>query len=69
MKKVRVFIGKHLRNLRKARNLKQKELADYLGISVAVYSSYENDINEPTLSIVIALAEYYQTTVDNILNL
>lgn len=69
MKKVRILIGSHLRKLRVDHCLSQKEVAQYLGISVQVYSLYETDKNEPSLSIVIGLAELYGTTVDNILNI
>ena len=69
MKKTRVYIGKNLRNLRCKHNLKQKDVALFLGVSVAVYSSYETDKHEPTLSDIIGLSELYNTTVDNILNI
>ena len=69
MAKTKVFIGNHLRMLRKERNMKQKDVADYLGISVAVYSSYETDTNEPPLSVIIGLAELFETSTDNILDI
>ena len=68
MQKTRLYIGKHLREMRKQHGLLQKTIADYLGISVAVYSNFEKDNAEPSLSIVIGLAEFYETTTDNILN-
>lgn len=69
MSKLRVYIGSNLKKLRKERNMKQKDVADYIGISIAVYSSYETDKREPTLSVVIALAELFQTSTDTILGL
>lgn len=69
MKKERILIGEHLCALRKKHNLMQKDVADYLGISVSVYSSYESDKHEPPLFCVIGLAEFYNTSVDNILNI
>lgn len=68
-KKTRMFIGKHLRDLRKQHHLKQKDIAEYLGIVTATYSLYETDKSEPSLGIVIALADFYETTTDNILGL
>ena len=68
MKKIKIQIGHHLCELRKERKLKQKDVADYLGISIAVYSMYETDKHEPSLSTIIGLAELYGTTTDNILN-
>lgn len=69
MKKIRFCIGANLRELRNKHGLKQKDVANFLGISTAVYSTYETDVHEPSLSVVIGLAELYKTTVDNILNL
>jgi predicted transcriptional regulator len=41
--KRRIFAGPQLRNLRAARNLRQAEMADRLGISVSYLSQLEND--------------------------
>lgn len=69
MKKDRVLIGSHLRELRKRNGLTQKDVAEVLGIHENAYSQYELDLREPTLSKIIDLAILYQTTTDNILNL
>ena len=58
-----------LRDLREDRDVTQRELAEYLHIKQNTYSQYENGQREIPLSILIALSEYYQTSVDYILGL
>ena len=63
-KKERVLMGERLKTLRESASKTQREVADFVGVSVAVYSSYENDIREPSLSTVTKLADYYRKTID-----
>ena len=60
---------KQLRELRLAKGLSQKELAEYLGISVAGYSLYELGKREPNIAILKKLAEYYHISTDELLEL
>lgn len=39
-------------------------LAEELGVSFSMISKYENDVNEPTLSILRAYAKYFNITLD-----
>ena len=56
-----------LRDLREDRDLKQKDLADYLKIHQTTYSDYElGKLNIP-ISVLHALADYYHTSVDYLL--
>lgn len=55
---------KRIRDLREDKDLTQKELAEYLSISRSAYSNYENGIREIPIEIFIAIANYYQTTLD-----
>ena len=50
--------------LREDSDIKQKELADYIGISQRTYSHYENGTRKLPLDILIALAEYYGCSTD-----
>ena len=45
--------------LRKERKVSQKELAEYLGISIRGYQFYE-----PNIKMLIALADFYGVTID-----
>ena len=58
---------KNLKNLRKELGLTQKEIADILHISQQTYSDYENCKTEPTGETLIAIANYFEVTVDELL--
>ncbi len=59
----------HIRALREDRDLKQREIAAYLHVSQNTYSQYENGVIALTADVLIALAAYYQTSVDYLLDL
>ena len=58
-----------LRELREDRDLKQKDLADYLHIRQNTYSQYENGQRQVPVEVLIALAKYYRTSTDYLLGL
>lgn len=53
-----------LRNLREDHDLTQKELGEYLSISQRSYAHYEAGTREIPLDILIKLADYYQVSLD-----
>lgn len=58
-----------IRDLREDRDLKQREVAEYLNCSQQVYSNYElgqRDVQSETL---IRLSRFYNVSVDYILSL
>ena len=58
-----------MRNLREDKDLKQKDIAKMLNVAQTTYSDYENGkINMPT-SILIKLAELYNTSIDYLLGM
>ncbi len=59
----------HIRDLREDSDLTQQQLAELLHISQATYSRYENGVLDIPSSALIALAKYYQTSVDYLLDL
>ncbi|TMV49541.1 helix-turn-helix transcriptional regulator [Paenibacillus mesophilus] len=61
------MIGVQLRQLRKARKMTQKQLADKLNVAKSTISQYENNINEPDLKTVVKLAELFDVTIDYLL--
>ncbi|MCI9316269.1 MAG: helix-turn-helix transcriptional regulator [Lachnospiraceae bacterium] len=63
MKELREII----RDLREDHDLKQKTVADHLGISQQTYSNYENGHREIPTWAVIALAKYYKVSTDYLL--
>lgn len=62
-------MGERLKQLRKARNLSQAQVASYLDINRATISSYENNVAVPSVDILSKLAVLYRTTTDYILGL
>lgn len=59
--------GEILKNLRKSRNLTQKELGAKVGLSKAVVSKYENGMGYPTYDVLIRIAQYFGVTTDYLL--
>ncbi len=60
-------LGSRLTALRKEKGLTQEQLAEKLGVTNQSVSKWENDINAPDISILIMLADLYDTTVDSLL--
>lgn len=56
--------SEHLFQLRKARNLTQKEVAEGTGISWRGYQNYELGLREPSLSTIVALADFFNISLD-----
>ena len=58
--------AEHLLQLRKSKGLKQTELAEKIGISWRTYQTYERGEREPTLSTLVALADFYDLSLDEL---
>ena len=58
-----------IRDLREDRDLKQRQLADYLNCSQQVYSNYELGQRDIPTDILIRLSEFYDVSVDYLLGL
>jgi transcriptional regulator with XRE-family HTH domain len=56
----------HLSVLRKQVGLSQKELAEKIGISWRGYQNYELGVREPQLSTLVALADFYGLSLDEL---
>ena len=61
------MIGERLRELRKKKGLKQYELADILKIEKQNISSYEVDKTDPSDNIKVAIARYFNVSLDYLL--
>ena len=53
-----------LRVLRTSNNITAKSVAELLGMTYRNYQRYENGLIEPSLSTLIALADYFQVSLD-----
>lgn len=60
---------KRIRDLREDRDLTQKEMAEILHCSQRVYSNYEKGERDIPTTILIALAQFHNTSTDYILGL
>lgn len=58
---------RRIRDLREDRDLYQKDLAQYLQCSQVCYSHYEIGKRDIPSDVLIKLADFYQTSVDYIL--
>lgn len=61
-------IAKNLKQLRRERNVTQKEVAQHLNIDVTTLSHYETGIRMPDIDTLIALARYYDTDINRIIS-
>lgn len=59
-------IGTKLKELRKSEGLTQTELAKRLGIGRVNYTRYEKDAVRPDYETLIAIADFYHITLDEI---
>jgi transcriptional regulator with XRE-family HTH domain len=57
-----------VRSLREDNDLLQKEVAEYLEISQQYYSQYELGKYTIPIELIIKLADYYQVSIDYIVN-
>ncbi len=56
--------GERMRKLRKERKVPQKELAELMGVKIRGYQYYEREDTEPTIAALIALADFYDVSID-----
>lgn len=55
-----------LANLRKARGLSQKSLANEIGLSTGIIGMYETGKRKPSLDTALKIAKYFDMPVENI---
>ena len=60
-------IGERIAELRKKQEMSQGQLADAMGVSRQAVSKWENDQTCPDISLLPALAEILETSVDALL--
>ena len=58
-----------LKEIREDNDIKQKEIAEFLHIKQNTYSQYENGQRQIPIDMLIALAKFYNTSVDYLLKL
>lgn len=50
--------------IRRSKKLMQKDIAANIGVHVRTYQYYEKGQKEPTLSVLIALADFFDVSLD-----
>lgn len=60
-------MGEILAELRKDRHLLQRDLADFLNISIGTVSNYETGAHEPDFKTLCKLADFFQVSTDYLL--
>lgn len=63
------LLAEKLKELRKNRNITQEKLAEELDISRSKVSSWETNKRDMTITDAVNLANYYEISLDNLLNL
>lgn len=56
-----------LRELRIESEKTQEQMAQILGVSRQVYANHENEVNEPSLSMLSKMADFFQCSIDYLL--
>ena len=59
-----IKFGERLKELRQEKNIGQVELAAKIGVSKGIISLWEQGKREPTLSSLVAIADYFSITID-----
>lgn len=57
----------NIKDIRTRKNLTQAEVAKALGVSSVVYSRYENGTRQPSIEVLIQMADIFGVTVDYLL--
>ncbi len=58
--------GDRLKELRTDKNVSQVQLAYDINVSKGIISLWENGLREPTLSNLLALSNYFEVTLDDL---
>lgn len=63
------MINERIKQLRQARSMTQVELAGGLGVSKQCVSNWENDYIQPSIEMLIKLAEFFKVSTDYLLGI
>lgn len=63
------MLNQRIRELRIAKNISQVELAKALGVTKQSVSNWENDNIQPSIDMLIKMAQYFGVTTDYLLAL
>ena len=58
------IFAQRLKDLRSSKRIYQREMADYLGLTLRGYQCYESGSNYPDVRGLIKLADYFDVSLD-----
>ncbi len=61
-----IQLGRKIRELRKARNISQEVLAQFLGVSFQAVSKWENETAMPDITLIPAIASFFDIATDDL---
>lgn len=61
------MFGKQLRKIRMEKHFTQQKLADSVGVALRTYQCYEQGTREPSLSLLVSLADTLDVSTDCLL--
>ena len=61
------MVYKTIRDLREDKDMTQQQIADILHVNRRTYSAYENGVNSMTPETLIAIADYFNVSIDYLL--
>ena len=64
---MKVLLAQKLREFRKKQGLTQEQLAEAMGVTVGAVSKWESGSSTPDISIILELADFFETSVDVLL--
>ena len=67
VKGVIMKLAERLKELRKERSIRQEQVAVAVDISMSAYCNYEQGKREPTASVLVRMADYYDVSLDYLL--
>ncbi|MGN0811994.1 MAG: helix-turn-helix domain-containing protein [Candidatus Coproplasma sp.] len=67
MENYKKIFSEQLKSLRTERDVTQVELALGIGVSKGLISLWENGLREPTLGNLIALSEFFEVSLDELI--
>ena len=63
------MVGKRLKDLRRAKNVRQEDLATILGVQKAVISHYETDKVDPSDKVKVEIAKFFDISMDYLMGI
>ena len=59
-------LGNNIKNIRKQHGLRQEQLAEAMGVSIASVSKWENGQCAPELTVLMELADFFEVSIDTL---